>query len=151
MALAFEIQSWVRGLYLSFKNIIRSFSCCLTQTYTTRERGLLENLGATLKSRPCIEETWEHLEQNRALFEQRWAFRSWNEEQFRTIQAVRMHSVYLAFKGEFPGCFKERLWCSLLLLFHLEASIKKCSSRLWNFENESFVAHTNCITFIPPN
>ena len=49
-----------------------------------------------------------------------------SSEQYRQFVCT----VYLAFKGEFPGRFKERLWCPLLPLFHLEASIKKCSSRL---------------------
>ena len=34
--------------------------------------------------------------------------------------AVGMHSVYLVAK-EFRGCFKWKFWCSVLLLFHLEA------------------------------
>ena len=33
---------------------------------------------------------------------------------------VGMHSVYLVAK-EFRGCFKGKFWCSVLLLFYLEA------------------------------
>ena len=39
-------------------------------------------------------------------------------QQYR--QAVGMHSIYLVVK-EFQGCFKGKFWCSIVLLFYLEA------------------------------
>ena len=39
-------------------------------------------------------------------------------QQYR--QVVGMHSIYLVVK-EFRGCFKGKFWCSIVLLFHLEA------------------------------
>ena len=39
-------------------------------------------------------------------------------QEYRLI--VGMHSVYLVAK-EFRGCFKGKFWCSVLLLFYLEA------------------------------
>ena len=57
-----------------------------------------------------------------------------------------MHSIYLVVK-EFRGCFKEKFWCSIVLLFHLEAIylpvLKSLVHRyeLWNVANESLVAY----------
>ena len=39
-------------------------------------------------------------------------------QQYRLV--VGMHSLYLVAK-EFRGCFKGKFWCSVLLLFYLEA------------------------------
>ena len=43
-----------------------------------------------------------------------------SEQYTRLRQVVGMHSIYLVVK-EFRGYFKGKFWCSVVLLFHLQA------------------------------
>ena len=90
---------------------------------------IFENLAATLRiTLSKTESTWESL--NRllaicAVLRIVIVKKACNEvkmgnslQQYRLI--IGMHSVYLVAK-EFRGCFKGKFWCSVLLLFYLEA------------------------------
>ena len=76
-------------------------------------------------------QNWEYLEQNWMFLEQIDVFvelplirlqRSEDGECFPTItgKLYGMHSIYLVVK-EYWRCFKGKFWCSIVLLFHLEA------------------------------
>ena len=90
---------------------------------------IFENLAATLRiTLSKTESTWGSLNRLLAICAVLRTFivkKARNEvkmgnslQQYRLI--VGMHSVYLVAR-EFRGCFKGKFWCSVLLLFYLEA------------------------------